>query len=115
MKEIQYNVKFRGGFDVKFKNKSQAKKIKKEIDSLGISWTIEDDQLKWDGSHMCVNYLQHLHDVLTNIFKRNHIEISGEVRWMGEDMGDSGVISIEDGRVLFNGKSIPLEGAENAL
>ncbi len=114
--QVGYAMKFRGAFDLKFKNKSQAKKIKIELEDLDINWIIEDDQLKWNGSDVCDNYLEHLKDVLENIFNRNNVGVEGEVRWLGEDMGDNGVIYISDGVMSFNSQNKKLHGtAANVL
>ncbi len=100
---MSYYIQFKGDLDLNFKSKTQKKKIHKRVDELETGWTIEDTKLKWDESKDSANYLKWLKYILTEEFAPENIIANGTIRWLGEDMGDSGEIIITDNHLSYKG------------
>lgn len=61
---------------------------------LWCEWVISEDgtELKWNGSEKFYNYVEWLQYLIDNFFTRWGIELSGEVKWQGQDELDTGTI-----------------------
>ncbi len=99
---MNYNTRFKGSLDLTFKNKSQRKKIQKKVEELEVSWMVDGDHLKWDGSENTTNYIKWLKHIL-DMIKEEGVAANGEIRWMGEDMGDSGAVEVVDNHLISKG------------
>ncbi len=98
-----YVTQFKGNLDLTFKNKAQRKKVQKQIEELEASWMVDGDHLKWDGSENTENYIKWLKHILVHIMKEEGVSANGEIRWKGEDMGDSGLFEVVDNHLVTKG------------
>ena len=62
--------------------------------------TRKGDAIEWDGGEKFYNYVEWLQWIINRRLKPWGVAISGEVSWQGEEHGDSGVLSIADGKVV---------------
>lgn len=61
--------------------------------------TRDGKSLEWDGGEKFYNYVEWLQYLIVRFFKPWGIELSGEIEYQGEEVGDVGKLVIEDGKV----------------
>lgn len=68
---------------------------------LWCQWVLNEEgtELEWDGGEKFYCYVEWLDYLIENFFKRWGIQLSGKVKWQGEDMDDRGVIELEDNQM----------------
>jgi len=57
--------------------------------------------LEWDGGEKFYDYVEWLQYLLDKVLIPKGYELSGEVRYRGEDPNDIGVISVEDNKITM--------------
>ncbi len=104
---MSYNTVFKGQLYLEYNkktSKAERKRIQKRVKDLEINWVVENDQLKWNGALFSTNYLKHLKDILDDIFTPEGVTANGIIKWLGEDMGDSGTIIVTSNHLTFKGE-----------
>lgn len=64
-------------------------------------WTVTKDRqgIKWNHSEKFYNYQEWLQWIIDNLLKPNGVTLTGSVEYQGEEVGDCGILSVEDGVV----------------
>lgn len=79
--------------------------------SLWCQWILTDDgeELEWDGGEKFYCYTSWLEYMIFNFFEPWGIKLNGEVRWVGEDSSDMGLIQVEDNIIQVKKAKITYE------
>lgn len=72
---------------------------------LWCQWTPTSDgmELEWDGGEKFYYYEEWLFYLINKIIAPNGYVLNGTVEWSGEEVGDNGVIEVENNHIRVNG------------
>lgn len=74
-------------------------------------WQFSKDfkRLEWDGNEKFYHYAEWLQWLISHPFEEAGIEVTGSVKFSGEDIDDRGIIEIKNGRVVKSVQPLVLD------
>jgi len=65
-------------------------------------WRLTKDRrgLEWDGGEKFYHYVEWLQYLLDHVLQPVGVSLTGSIQYQGESIGDTGVLTVEEGRVI---------------